>query len=41
MEQVPEQPSLGSGKVGKQKAEDIVIDQGGVFQLKQVAELWH
>jgi hypothetical protein len=29
MEQVPGQPSLGSEGIGKQKAGDIVIKQGG------------
>ena len=43
--QVPGQPSLGSEEVGKQKAGDNVIKQGGVgvvvvmFQPQQAAEL--
>ena len=39
--QIPEQPSLGSEGVGKQKAGDNAIEQGagGMFQLQQAAEL--
>ena len=37
--QVLGQPSLGSEGVGKQKAGDNVIEQEGMFQLQQAADL--
>ena len=38
-EQVPGQPNSGSEGVGKQKASDDVIEQGGHVPAQQAAEL--
>ena len=40
MEQVPGQPSLGSEGVGKQKAGDNVIEQGGHVPAPASSRTW-